>query len=234
MQQHVSTTTVSLFRPSSRDQHRLPRLSPVSVGTHFSTPFVSTLTEPYCQGVNVADINKLKAAGIVTVLGVAQTPRRNMMKIKVSFCCHQQHDAGANVKGVSEVSGEADAMAATDCEGQSGKVQGEFSAGGQEPRLLAGSGNKDARELSSASVVDTSHVKPPIFATGVQVSERRSNVVHISTGSKTVDSMLGGGISTQSITEVFGEFRTGKVSFFSLAIINFEAHDRLSCVILFA
>lgn len=24
--------------------------------------------------------------------------------------------------------------------------------------------------------------------------------------------MLGGGISTQSITEVFGEFRTGKVS----------------------
>jgi hypothetical protein len=106
MQQHVSTTTVSLFRPSSRDQHRLPRLSPVSVGTHFSTLFVSTLTEPYCQGVNVADINKLKAAGIVTVLGVAQTPRRNLMKIKVSFCCHQQHNAGANVKGVSEVSGE--------------------------------------------------------------------------------------------------------------------------------
>jgi RecA/RadA recombinase len=83
-------------------------------------------------------------------------------------------------------------------------------------------------------VVDASHVQPPIFATGVQVSERRSNVVHISTGSKTVDSMLGGGISTQSITEVFGELRTGKVRFFSLAIINFEAHDRLSCVILFA
>jgi meiotic recombination protein DMC1 len=34
----------------------------------------------------------------------------------------------------------------------------------------------------------------------------------ISTGSKSVDAMLGGGICTQSITEVFGEYRTGKVS----------------------
>lgn len=35
----------------------------------------------------------------------------------------------------------------------------------------------------------------------------------ISTGSKAVDGMLGGGICTQSITEVYGEFRTGKVSY---------------------
>lgn len=34
----------------------------------------------------------------------------------------------------------------------------------------------------------------------------------ISTGAKAVDQMLGGGIATQSITEVYGEFRTGKVS----------------------
>jgi RecA/RadA recombinase len=44
------------------------------------------------------------------------------------------------------------------------------------------------------------------------VSERRANVLYISTGSKSADAMLGGGIATQSITEVFGEFRTGKVS----------------------
>lgn len=36
------------------------------------------------QGINVSDISKLKAAGIVTVLGVAQTPRRHLLKIKVS------------------------------------------------------------------------------------------------------------------------------------------------------
>lgn len=30
------------------------------------------------------DILKLKASGIVTVLGIQQTPRKNLMKIKVS------------------------------------------------------------------------------------------------------------------------------------------------------
>jgi meiotic recombination protein DMC1 len=32
----------------------------------------------------------------------------------------------------------------------------------------------------------------------------------VSTGCKALDAMLGGGISTQSITEVYGEYRTGK------------------------
>lgn len=34
-------------------------------------------------------------------------------------------------------------------------------------------------------------------------------VVSISTGSKSFDAMLGGGIQTQSVSETFGEFRTG-------------------------
>ncbi|KAG6821403.1 hypothetical protein H0H93_014200 [Arthromyces matolae] len=66
------------------------------------------------------------------------------------------------------------------------------------------------------------------FATGVEVQDRRKRVTLISTGSKGVDGMLGGGIMSQSITEgenntspslsiqklilfeVYGEFRTGK------------------------
>lgn len=35
-------------------------------------------------------------------------------------------------------------------------------------------------------------------------------MIHITTGSKNLDTMLGGGIDTQSITEFYGEFRTGK------------------------
>lgn len=34
--------------------------------------------------------------------------------------------------------------------------------------------------------------------------------MYISTGSKTLDTLLGSGIETGSITEIFGEFRTGK------------------------
>ncbi|KAH7886150.1 Rad51-domain-containing protein [Phlebopus sp. FC_14] len=48
------------------------------------------------------------------------------------------------------------------------------------------------------------------FATGIEVQDRRKRVLVISTGSKSVDSILGGGVMSQSITEVYGEFRTGK------------------------
>ncbi|KIR38764.1 meiotic recombinase Dmc1 [Cryptococcus deuterogattii CA1014] len=96
------------------------------------------------HGINALDIAKLKAAGIVTILGVAQTPRKNLLKIK----------------GLSEA-----------------KVE---------------------------------KLKPPAFLTGTEIADRRANVVYITTGSKSVDAMLGGGIATQSITEVFGEYRTGK------------------------
>jgi len=41
--------------------------------------------------------------------------------------------------------------------------------------------------------------------------EERKDQVYLSTGSKALDTLLGGqGIETGSITEIFGEFRTGK------------------------
>ncbi|OAX42641.1 Rad51-domain-containing protein [Rhizopogon vinicolor AM-OR11-026] len=48
------------------------------------------------------------------------------------------------------------------------------------------------------------------FATGIEVQDRRKRVLVISTGSKSVDTILGGGLMSQSISEVYGEFRTGK------------------------
>ncbi len=35
-------------------------------------------------------------------------------------------------------------------------------------------------------------------------------MIHLSTGSQSLDQLLGGGVETGSITEIFGEFRTGK------------------------
>nr|ADQ00382.1 Dmc1 [Pneumocystis jirovecii] len=51
---------------------------------------------------------------------------------------------------------------------------------------------------------------PPPFQTAMEVSSFRRRVNYISTGSKQFDAMLGGGIQSMSITEVFGEFRCGK------------------------
>lgn len=48
------------------------------------------------------------------------------------------------------------------------------------------------------------------FISATIQAEVRRRVNKITTGSKSFDFMLGGGISTMSLTEVFGEFRCGK------------------------
>jgi DNA repair protein RadA len=48
------------------------------------------------------------------------------------------------------------------------------------------------------------------FETADKLAEKRKLVGRITTGSKEVDSLLAGGIETQSITEVYGKFASGK------------------------
>ncbi|HIH61398.1 MAG TPA: DNA repair and recombination protein RadA [Methanobacteriales archaeon] len=48
------------------------------------------------------------------------------------------------------------------------------------------------------------------FETALDVMERRKDVGRITTGSKALDELIGGGIETQAITEVFGEYGSGK------------------------
>ncbi|KAJ8493197.1 hypothetical protein OPV22_014918 [Ensete ventricosum] len=48
------------------------------------------------------------------------------------------------------------------------------------------------------------------YVTGSDLLLRRKAVVRITTGSQALDELLGGGIETLSITEAFGEFRSGK------------------------
>jgi DNA repair protein RadA len=48
------------------------------------------------------------------------------------------------------------------------------------------------------------------FITAQELQEKRKSIGHITTGSKDVDELLGGGVETQAITEVFGEFGSGK------------------------
>jgi meiotic recombination protein DMC1 len=48
------------------------------------------------------------------------------------------------------------------------------------------------------------------FVTALQCSINRQSVFRLTTGCADLDAILGGGIDSMSITEVFGEFRTGK------------------------
>lgn len=45
---------------------------------------------------------------------------------------------------------------------------------------------------------------------GADYAMKRQKVVRFSTGCKSVDELLGGGVESQSITEIYGEFRSGK------------------------
>jgi len=48
------------------------------------------------------------------------------------------------------------------------------------------------------------------FVRGDELVKLRSNIRHLTTGCQSLDQLLGGGIETQSITEFYGEFGTGK------------------------
>jgi len=48
------------------------------------------------------------------------------------------------------------------------------------------------------------------FSTATEVHQQRQDTCSLTTGSAELDNLLKGGIETGSITEVFGEFRTGK------------------------
>jgi DNA repair protein RAD51 len=68
--------------------------------------------------------------------------------------------------------------------------------------------------LSEIKVDKILNVCNEILSTGFQPSniflEKRKRLVRITTGSKELDTLLGGGFESNSITEIFGEFRTGK------------------------
>lgn len=59
-------------------------------------------------------------------------------------------------------------------------------------------------------ILEAAKLVPMGFTTATEFNQRRAEVVYISSGSRELDKLLGGGLETGSITELFGEFRTGK------------------------
>jgi len=48
------------------------------------------------------------------------------------------------------------------------------------------------------------------YSTGWDILERRKNIGRITTGSKNLDDLMGGGVETQALTECYGKFSSGK------------------------
>lgn len=64
--------------------------------------------------------------------------------------------------------------------------------------------NKARIMLEELGVIDKS------FVTATSLYERRKGNERISTGARNFDDLLGGGVETRAVTEVYGEFGTGK------------------------
>ena len=105
------------------------------------------------HGINVADIKKLKTAGICTIRGLQMVTKKRL----------------CNIKGLSEA--KVDKM------------------------------KEAVLKICGASAG---------FCTALQHSLNRRNVFRVGTGSMELNKLLGGGLESMAITEVFGEFRTGK------------------------
>ncbi len=60
------------------------------------------------------------------------------------------------------------------------------------------------------------------FETGSVIMERREKVGKLTTGSKALDELLGGGVETQAITEFYGEFGCGKTQMMHQLSVNVQ------------
>lgn len=70
---------------------------------------------------------------------------------------------------------------------------------------------KGISDQKAAKLKETVYKLVPIgFTTATQHLLQRQDLITLTTGSKELDKLLEGGIETGSLTEVFGEFRTGK------------------------
>jgi len=74
--------------------------------------------------------------------------------------------------------------------------------------LISIKGISDAK--ADKLLAEAAKLVPMGFSTATDYHSIRQQLVQISTGSKNFDALLDGGIETGSITELFGEFRTGK------------------------
>jgi DNA repair protein RadA len=99
---------------------------------------------------------------------------------------------------------------------------GEFaSLATANPHELAEAGGMGVESAKKAIEAAKSMVEIG-FETADAVYERRKNIVRIKTGSQALDDLLGGGIETMAITEMYGKFSSGKSQLGFQLVVNVQ------------
>ncbi|MDP9290177.1 MAG: DNA repair and recombination protein RadA, partial [Thermoproteota archaeon] len=82
----------------------------------------------------------------------------------------------------------------------------------EEGGILTGADAESALELvmkAKKAIIDSGSLAKD-FSTAEDILERRKNLLKCTTGSSNLDSFLKGGIETQAMSEIAGEFGSGK------------------------
>ncbi|CAN6975495.1 hypothetical protein Bca4012_001067 [Brassica carinata] len=132
-------------------------------------------------GIASVDVKKLRDAGLCTVEGVAYTPRKDLLQIK----------------GISD--------AKVDKIVEAGMLSYEYKF----TLILFGVYAFSYLCVCFTSVT-ASKLVPLGFTSASQLHAQRQEIIQITSGSRELDKVLEGGIETGSITELYGEFRSGK------------------------
>jgi DNA repair protein RadA len=99
---------------------------------------------------------------------------------------------------------------------------GEFAAiATANPHELAEAGGMGVESAKKAIEAAKSMVEIG-FETADLVFERRKNIARIKTGSQALDDLLGGGIETMAITEMYGKFSSGKSQLGFQLVVNVQ------------
>ena len=84
---------------------------------------------------------------------------------------------------------------------------------------IAGIGEGAAQKIIAAA---RKYANVGQFETGDVIYERRKKMTKLTTASKNFDELLGGGLESQSITELFGEFGSGKTQIVHQLAVNVQ------------
>jgi DNA repair protein RadA len=82
----------------------------------------------------------------------------------------------------------------------------------------AGIGDKTAQKLVKAA----QEIEQMTFKSADVIWEKRKEMRKLTTGSHNLDELLGGGIETGAVTEIFGEYRTGKTQLAHQLCVNVQ------------
>jgi len=79
-------------------------------------------------------------------------------------------------------------------------------------------------EATAAKIINAAREAADIggFETGDKILERRQGIGKLTTGSKSFDNLLGGGLETQAMTEFYGEFGSGKTQIAHQLAVNVQ------------